>query len=47
MHQRTGLHRASSTDCPQCSKPMRCRKSVKEDFWGCTTYPDCKGTRPV
>ncbi len=36
-----------SPECPQCSKPMRRRKSVKGDFWGCTTYPDCKGTRPV
>ncbi len=35
-----------SPDCPQCGKPMRARKSAKGDFWGCSTYPDCKGTRP-
>jgi four helix bundle suffix protein len=37
----------SSPECPQCHKPMRRRKSAKGDFWGCTAYPDCKGTRPV
>ena len=33
--------------CPLCTKPMRKRKSAKGDFWGCTTYPDCRGTRPI
>ena len=33
--------------CPQCGKPMRRRKSAKGEFWGCTGYPECKGTRPV
>ncbi len=36
-----------SPDCPQCHQPMRRRQSAKGDFWGCTTYPDCKGTRPL
>ncbi len=36
-----------SPDCPQCSEPMRRRKSVKGDFWGCSAFPDCRGTRPV
>lgn len=36
--------------CPHCSKPMRqrlARKGVNagQRFWGCTAYPDCKGTR--
>lgn len=35
-----------SPDCPRCGKPMRARKSAKGDFWGCSTYPDCKGIRP-
>ena len=34
-------------ECPVCSKPMRQRKSAKGDFWGCSAFPDCKGTRPV
>jgi restriction system protein len=38
---------ASVPDCPQCGKPMRRRKSDKGDFWGCSVYPDFKGTRPA
>jgi four helix bundle suffix protein len=34
-------------DCPQCGKPMRRRKSAKGDFWGCSAFPECKGTRPA
>jgi four helix bundle suffix protein len=36
-----------SPECPQCGKPMRRRTSAKGDFWGCTAFPECKGTRPV
>jgi four helix bundle suffix protein len=38
---------ATAPDCPQCGKPMRRRKSAKGDFWGCSAFPDCKGTRPA
>jgi restriction system protein len=38
---------ATAPDCPQCSKPMRRRKSAKGDFWGCSAFPECKGTRPA
>ena len=38
---------ADAPDCPQCDKPMRRRKSAKGDFWGCSAFPDCKGTRPT
>lgn len=34
-------------DCPQCGKPMRRRKSAKGEFWGCSSFPDCRGTRPL
>ena len=34
-------------DCPQCGKPMRQRNSAKGQFWGCSTVPECKGTRPL
>jgi four helix bundle suffix protein len=37
----------ASPDCPQCGKPMRQRKSAKGNFWGCSAFPECKGTRPV
>ena len=38
--------------CPQCGKPMALRtakngKNAGSQFWGCTAYPDCKGTAPV
>jgi len=33
--------------CPQCQNPMQQRKSAKGDFWGCSQYPACKGTRPI
>jgi four helix bundle suffix protein len=39
-----------SPACPVCGKPMRQRtarqgKNAGNPFWGCTSYPDCKGTR--
>ncbi|HWX17351.1 MAG TPA: four helix bundle suffix domain-containing protein [Chthoniobacterales bacterium] len=38
--------------CPRCGKPM-CQRTARkgpragERFWGCTAYPECKGTRPL
>lgn len=34
-------------NCPQCDKPMRKRRSARGEFWGCSGYPECKGTRTV
>ncbi len=39
--------RNAGPECPQCGKAMRRRRSAKGDFWGCTGYPECRGTRPV
>lgn len=35
--------------CPQCFAPMiiRTRRSDGQQFWGCTKYPECKGTRKI
>ena len=33
--------------CPLCGAPMKLRHSARGDFWGCTAYPTCRGTRPV
>lgn len=33
--------------CPQCGAPMRLRHGARGDFWGCTAYPTCRGTRQV
>ena len=41
-----------SSSCPLCSKPMA-RRTAKRganaggEFWGCTGYPACRGTRPI
>lgn len=38
--------------CPLCQRPM-CRRTARqgphagEPFWGCSDYPNCKGTRPM
>ena len=36
-----------SPPCPQCAQPMRRRRSAKGEFWGCTGYPACKGTKAI
>jgi four helix bundle suffix protein len=35
--------------CPVCGKPMRRRTAGKtsSQFWGCSAYPNCKGTRDI
>jgi restriction system protein len=38
--------------CPKCSKQMKRRTATKganagQEFWGCTAYPQCRGTRSV
>ena len=34
-------------ECPVCGKYMKKRNSARGPFWGCTGYPECKGTRPI
>ena len=39
-------------DCPRCGKPMALRTAKQgrnegQQFWGCTGYPDCRGTARV
>lgn len=38
--------------CPKCGKPMLRRMQKKgqqqgREFWGCSDYPNCNGTRPI
>ena len=48
-------HNTSIVDvphCPSCNALMVSRQSKRggragERFWGCSTYPTCRGTRPV
>ncbi|MBR4328773.1 MAG: topoisomerase DNA-binding C4 zinc finger domain-containing protein, partial [Candidatus Riflebacteria bacterium] len=41
-----------SPNCPKCGNPMRkvvARKGhyAGKSFWGCTSYPECNGTREL
>ena len=38
---------AENPKCPQCDKPMKKRTSARGEFWGCSGYPECIGTRPM
>lgn len=33
--------------CPVCSGEMVKRSGAKGEFWGCSKYPNCRGTRPI
>lgn len=42
----------AAPDCPTCGKPMslstaRKGKRAGSQFWGCSVFPNCKGTRDV
>lgn len=34
-------------NCPTCGAPMVQRRSRRGPFWGCSRYPECKGTRSL
>jgi restriction system protein len=38
-----------SPPCPKCGKEMQLRanRRTNEQFWGCTFYPSCRGTREL
>lgn len=43
---------ASPPECPLCAKPMVRRTAKRgahpgQEFWGCSGYPSCRGTRPI
>ena len=43
---------AGAPACPLCGKDMRRRiarqgPNAGHSFWGCSGYPECKGTRPI
>jgi len=33
--------------CPECGAAMKKRSSARGEFYGCSAYPDCRGTRPA
>lgn len=43
---------AAPPHCPQCGRPIALRTARKgpntgTQFWGCTVFPDCRGSRPL
>lgn len=38
---------AEGVTCDLCGKPMYIRDSKFGKFYGCTDYPNCKGTKPI
>ena len=38
---------SSTPTCPMCSAPMAKRNSARGAFYGCTSYPNCRGTRQM
>ncbi len=47
---RAGKRRATadaSVTCPKCGSPMVKRQGPRGEFWGCSRYPACRGTRSI
>ncbi|MFM9271864.1 DNA topoisomerase, partial [Halomonas elongata] len=44
---RLNLPEMPSESCPLCQAKMRKRNGEDGPFWGCTRYPECKGTKPI
>ncbi len=45
--EKTATAVADVATCPLCQKPMVKRKGPYSEFWGCSGYPTCKGTRKL
>lgn len=39
--------KSGTPTCPRCGSPMRRRSGRYGQFWGCSRYPGCKGTRKI
>ena len=45
-HDTSGIKEEDKPACPNCSIKMIVRNNKDGDlFWGCSKFPDCKGTR--
>ena len=38
---------SSEETCPECGQPMIIRRGKWGAFWGCSTYPRCRGKRNI
>jgi hypothetical protein len=39
--------KSGTLTCPHCGSPMRRRSGRYGQFWGCSRYPGCRGTRNI
>ena|SRR6187549_945091 len=39
------MGKPENVKCPLCAGPMKPRDGQYGKFWGCSRYPNCKGTR--
>lgn len=46
MNASPAISGSVSVSCPHCGGSMIERRSARGRFWGCRSYPRCKGTRP-
>lgn len=37
--------KSTTPDCPKCGSPMQLKTGKFGEFWACTKFPECKGTR--
>jgi len=49
MRTETRVRNENAPPCPECGKPTRRqrRKADGSEFWGCTSYPECRKTQPI
>ncbi|MCH8499555.1 MAG: DNA topoisomerase III [Marinobacter sp.] len=45
--QPTPASTADAVHCPKCRAPMRTRSGRYGEFWSCSRYPQCNGTRDM
>ena len=44
---RRGRQTRKEPACPKCRRQMVLRESWRGEFWGCSAYPQCRGTRNI
>jgi len=37
--------KSTTPDCPKCGSPMQLKTGKFGEFWSCSMFPECKGTR--
>lgn len=47
LNKKVNQEKSEVPSCPSCGKPMVLRQNGKKGdfFWGCVSYPFCRGTR--